>query len=103
MLHSWSAAPAGPSDTPQDAPGDNFVDIEGLSDLQALLTRDEGWFWLKTDLKADSGQAVLVYGTHLGWTAWLNGEKIADSGSGPPFWHPSSGLPVLEIIPSLQA
>jgi hypothetical protein len=75
------------------------VDIAGITDLQALLTRDEGWFWLKTDIQADNNQGILLYGTSLGWTAWLNGEKIAASGSGPPFWHPSSGLPELVRVP----
>ena len=97
----WSAAPAAPSLGPAGAADSAFTEIGSDYNLTHLLTGGEGWFWLKTDVRVGPGdEAVMIDGPRLGWEAWLNGRKIADSGSGPPWWRPASPVPAVVSLPS---
>jgi|GEM_PF-2794793 len=97
----WQVGPAAASDLPSDAADRPFVAVDGDRDLNAYLTGDEGWLWLKTELSVPGESAtVLIRSRGLGLTAWWNGFEVASMGSGPPNWAPSSPLPVAVSLPS---
>lgn len=93
---SWFFAPAAASQGPEDASELGFLSLDDYDNLNGLLVADEGWYWFKTQINIEPGNDSLLFtGTDLGWEMWLNGEKSIDSGSGPPWWYPSSGIPLL--------
>ena len=96
----WSAAPAAASQSPEEAKGLSFVDLGSETDLTGLLVGDEGWYWLKAVVRMESdADAVLIGGPRLGWFAWWNGRPLVESGSGPPWWRPSSSIPSVVPVP----
>lgn len=97
----WTFAPATASANPDNTIVLNFQSLEGYSNLEGLIIDNEGWFWLKMQIPVDTGDdSLLLYGTSLGWTVWWNEEKLVESGSGPPWWHPSSPIPYLVSFPA---
>ena len=98
---AWTFAPAAASANPDIDAVSYFQSLEGFSDLEGLIIDNEGWFWLKLQIPVDTGDdALLLKGTSLGWTVWWNEDKLAESGSGPPWWYPSSPIPHLISLPA---
>lgn len=93
---SWFFAPAAASQSPEDASGLTFHSLDDYDDLDGFLIGDEGWYWFKTQIAVEPGNdSLLLSGTDLGWEVWLAGENSIGSGSGPPWWYPSSQIPQL--------
>lgn len=92
----WFAAPGKASGKISDIESVQFISLEGIESLEALLTAEEGWYWLKSELPFDAQYLLLDFGPIV-WEAWLTGTKtdtkIGSSGKGPPYWQPVAALP----------
>ena len=97
----WEVAPASASGKISETLNLSFTGLGDAADLERYLIADEGWFWLRTIIDVDADDHnLLIHGSELSWTAWWNGERIASSGTPPPYWSPASPIPEWHEIPS---
>ncbi len=98
---TWEFAPATASAVPGSVIIQDFISLEGFPNLDGLLIESEGWFWLKLKIPVEpNDDSLLISGTNLAWYLYVDGKKMAESGSGPPWWQPSSPIPYLSTLPT---
>ena len=92
---TWEFAPTTASAVPGSAIIQDFISLEEFSNLEGLLIESEGWFWLKLKIPVEpNDDSLLISGTKLAWYLYLDDKKMAESGSAPPWWQPSSPIPL---------
>ncbi len=96
----WEIAPAGEFAVPETSASQEFVPIKQNQPINSFLTGNEGWFWLRKEIKIKSdNMCLMLQPPKLAWRAWWNNKNIAASGFGQPKMGASRQIPGIYELP----